>query len=56
VADGDGGVSNPFDLSVTVTAVNDAPGLNTSPSPTLDAIAEDATSPAGTAIAQLLAA
>jgi hypothetical protein len=54
VTDGDGGTSNTVSKSATVVAVNDAPRLDNTLSPTLASIVEDATNPAGTKVSTLL--
>jgi ELWxxDGT repeat protein len=54
VSDGDGGISNVATKTVNVVAVNDAPVLDNSLSPTLPTIAEDTKFPAGTPVWKLL--
>jgi hypothetical protein len=52
--DGDGGTSTAVNATVNVSRLNDAPVLNTSLSPVLAAVVEDATNPPGTVISNLL--
>lgn len=54
LTDGSGGTSSVVQKAVNVVAVNDAPILDTNPSPTLPKVAEDTADPAGSVVATLL--
>ena len=55
LTDGDGGTSNTASVDVTINAVNDAPVLNNSGSPTLTQINEGDVDNAGNSVAEIIA-
>lgn len=55
LSDGAGHTSSPVTMKVNVRGVNDAPVLNSALNPKLGSIAEDATSPPGTLVEDLIA-